>query len=117
MEFVIIGLIVFVIIFLARLFIYMRSHKKKKKNTGIIMEMKYLITKFNLDDKKVDTKGTAALISLLDRLIITGTFIAVLLITDNIYIEMILGLALVVILIYVVYEIFGRILKKRGYEK
>lgn len=79
--------------------------------------MKYLINKFKLVESKIDKKSFAAIISFLDAIIISGSLIIVIVITDNTVFEMILGLIVVTILIYVIYEILGKILIKKGFDK
>lgn len=95
----------------------MRKKKEKQNKNGIAVEMKYLKNKFSLDEKKIDRRSLAAVISLLDSLIISSTLIIVISLTDNMILEMLLGLVIVIFLIYVSYEILGRILKKKGFEK
>lgn len=115
METLILALIVFVLCFIVRLMIYVIGKKRKKKRGGIATDMLYLINKFKLDKKKIDRVGIAAIISILDALIISGTLSLVTIITDNITLELILGLVFVIVLIFIVYEIFGKILVKKGY--
>ena len=95
-----------------------RLRKKKKKNkTGIAVEMRYLMTKFKLSEKKVDRKSLAAIISFIDAVIISTTLIIVVSVTENMVLEMLLGLIIVIVLIYVSYEILGRILIRKGFDK
>jgi len=121
MENLILFVVTFILCFLGRLTRYLLSKrkksKKKKNSNGIAVEMKYLMMKFGLKEKKIDKKSVALIISLLDGLIIATTLIIVVVITENIILQMIIGLIVVIGLIYITYEVFGRILKKRGYDK
>lgn len=108
-----------VFVFLGRLILYLISKRKKKKkgNDGISIEIKYLCTKFKLDRSRIDKKSFAALISFLDALIISTTLIIVISITENFVLELLLGMFILLALIFVVYEIVGRILVKKGFDK
>lgn len=121
MENVVLFIFSFVFIFLGRLTIYMisrlRKKKMKKDHSGISVELKYLITKFNISKEKIDKTSFAALISFLDAIIISMTLIITTIITDNMVLEFVLGLILVIGFIYVVYEILGKILIKKGFSK
>ena len=118
MDNLILSAIVFVLCFIVRLLIYVLGKKKKgkkKRRDGIAVDMQYLINRFKLDKKKVDKISIAAVISILDAIIIAGTLVATISITDNIALELIIGLIVVMALIIIIYEIFGRILVKKGY--
>lgn len=75
------------------------------------------MTKFKLNEKKVDRKSLATIISFLDAIIISATLIIVISATDNMALEMILGLIIVIALIYATYEVLGRILIRKGFDK
>lgn len=118
----------FLFCFIGRLTLYLISKmpKKKKKakkdgtvipRNGISMEMRYLSLKFKISLKRIDKKSFACLISMLDALIISSTISIVVLATDNIILEMILGLILVFLFIYLIYGILGKILVWKGYDK
>lgn len=96
-----------------------KKNRKKKKtdSSGIAVEIKYLSQKFDIPHDKLDTKGFASVISLLDALIISGTLYLVVRVTDSITLELILGLVLVTAFIYLTYEILGRILIWKGMKK
>lgn len=123
MDKLILFIFCFIFCFIGRLTIYLISKLSRKKSkineskNGIAVEMKYLINKFKLVESKIDKKSFAAIISFLDAIIISGSLIIVIVITDNTVFEMILGLIVVTILIYVIYEILGKILIKKGFDK
>lgn len=123
MEQLILFIFTFLLTFIGRIALYLLSKrnkkkgKKKKDKSGLAVEMKYLSMKFKLDNDLVDKRSIATLISCMDALIIASTFAIVITITDNMVLELILGLALIFGLIYGLYEILGRILLKKGYGK
>ncbi|HBA37510.1 MAG TPA: hypothetical protein DCY94_02175 [Firmicutes bacterium] len=123
MEKLALFLFAFTFCFIGRLTLYLISkmprRKKKKKETknGIAIEIKYLSNKFDLPLKRIDTKAIASIISMLDALIIAGTLYLVVNITDSITLELCLGLIIVIALIYLTYEILGRILIWKGMKK
>lgn len=120
MEKFVLFIFTFLFTFIGRLTFYLISKLKKKKSkekNGISTELRYLITKFKLQDNLADKKSLAAIISFLDALIISLTLIIVITITDNIFLELILGLFIVIIFIYILYEILGKILVKKGFGK
>lgn len=111
-------LIIFAIAFIGRLLLYFITRKKEnKKRYGISMEIQYLVSRFNLDKKKLNNTNIAAIMSLLDALIISITLFISVSITSNVMLEMLIGLVIVVVLILIVNEIFGRILLKKGYGR
>lgn len=123
MEHAIYFLISFVITYFGRLYLFRRSNKvsnrskkkeKKKDNTSI--EIKYLSSKFSLDRDSLNTKKMNYLISAIDASIIAIAFTLVSFIDDMI-VTFTVGIITVFVLIYVSYEILGKILKKKGIEK
>ncbi len=119
MEKFVLFLFTFLFTFIGRLTLYLmgKMGKKHKEKSGISVEIKYLISKFNLKKSKLDKKRYAAIISFLDAIIISATLIIVITITDNFFLEMILGLFIVIMFIYILYEILGRILIWKGFDK
>lgn len=109
----------FLFTFIGRLTFYLLSklRKKKKRKSGLDVELKYLITKFKLSKSRVDRKSFAAIISFIDALIISSTLIISITITDNMVLELAIGLLIVIILIYILYEILGKILILKGFDK
>lgn len=115
---IILGAIVFVVTFLGRFAIYKAGKKKdKKKKSGVATEIMYLVNRFRLDIKKTDCEHIAAIVSLVDGIIIAGALVLAISITENIFWELVVGLITVIVLIISINEIFGRILLKRGYGK
>jgi len=112
----IMGLIIFVICFLIRYILFIWKNKKKKKKTKVkknIIEINYLVTRFKLEEKVLNKKGIFAIISLLDAFIVSVTFTIVVLITDILILQMLLGLIIAMVLIFVTFEFYGKCLIKR----
>ena len=116
MDDLIMCLIIFVIVFLVRFGAYYFS-KKKKKSKGIMMEMQYLINRFKLNKKLINTYRMAVILSLVDALIMALVLFLSVRITDNMIVQMLLGFILVIGFIILFNEIIGKILKKKGYDK
>lgn len=123
MEHVIYFLISFVITYFGRLYLFKRnnkvskrSNKKEKKKDNMSIEIKYLSSKFSLDRDSLNTEKMNYLISAVDASIIATAFTLVSFI-DDMVVTFIVGIITVFVLIYVSYEILGKILKKKGIEK
>jgi len=93
------------------------SKKKRKKDAKEIMEIRYLVLTYKLKKEKLLTRKIILLISLIDAFIITGTFLIIILIPYPIIWQLMIGFVLLLGLIYAIYNIFGRILVKKGYDK
>lgn len=120
MEELILATAIFALIFIVELgmyFIKKKRHKKKNLSEVSFSGQQYLINRFDLKKEKINTSSIAALTSFIDALIIAGTVYLVIIITDNVALEMLLGLVVIVVLILTAYGIVGRILKKRGFDK
>ncbi len=105
-------LIFFFIIFIITYF--MNVWKLKKKKT--IGELRYLINKFNLEEKRLKKRQMILWISIIDAFIISfvGTFIFMLPI-DYVW-KFLSGFVLLFALIYALFEIYGRHIVKK-YQK
>lgn len=123
MEQLILFLLAFSFSFVGRISLYIFSERRVKKkksklnHSGLAIEIKYLVKKFGLDKNRIDNKKIVYLISVLDALIIAITFVVITVITDNLLLELFLGIILVTVLIYCLYEIVGRILNQKGNGK
>lgn len=116
----------FVLIFLINfLWVFKRGYenikkqKKKKKNRKLedFIGLSYLIPKFNLDINKMNLNYVFFMVSLIDAFIISFVFMVVTIIPWDVGFSMLLGFVLLFGLIYALYEIFGRILVKKGWSK
>lgn len=106
-------LIFFLIIFIITYFMNVWKYKKNKQ----IGEVKYLVNKFNLDEKKLKKRQMILWICIIDAFIISfvGTFIFMLPI-DYVW-KFLSGFVLLFALIYALFEIYGRHLVKSGFQK
>ena len=118
---VIIGLIAFVVI---SAFLYLKytsklkiKPKKRKTKNNDILEVRFLMIAYNLKKEKLLKKKILLIISILDAFIISSVFITIQLLPWATIWKLLLGFVLLIGLIYAIYNIFGRILVKRGYDK
>ena len=104
-------LVLLIIIFVVNYLINFRKVKKHKYQK--IGEMNYLIMKFNLDKKKINYAHEILYISLINSFIISsvGTFVTCL--DIMIFLQLAIGFVLLFLLIYALYEIYGRHLLKK----
>lgn len=100
--FVVLFLIVFVINYI---FDY---YKIKKNKTENIMLTSYVIKKFNINKNKINYKKELKWMSLINSFIISsvGTFVSC--IDTYIFLQLGIGFVLLFLLIYALYEIYGR---------
>ncbi len=124
MEHIVYFILAFIISAFGRFYLYKKSKKepkktKKKTNAkeNLAIEMKYLIAKFGLSKEKVDCLKIAKIVSLLDAFIIAIVCTFVTFVTEDMILIFLLGIVLIFTFIYGSYEILGRILKKKGYDK
>lgn len=108
-------LVIFLLIFLVEYFIICKEKKNKKgkRTEKLTTEGKYLISRFNLDDTKINLARLNFHISIMNSFIISFVSTLVCAISDNIGIDLALGFVLLIALIYSIYEIYGRRLKKK----
>lgn len=92
-----------------------KNNKKSKKID--IMELSYLIMRFNLDIKKMDILYCLKWITILDAFIIAFTSTIIILIPWKIMGQLLVGFVLIFGLIFSLYEIMGRYLVKKGWQK
>ena len=125
LEALIFGLITFMVIyfiyyylFLKRKYLSKKKEKKKKKDVFKQMEFSYLISRFKLDGSKINLKYTFKMIALIDAFIISFTATVIYYIPFNgIMWKFLIGFVLLFGLIYAIYELFGRHLVKKGWQK
>ena len=119
-------IIMFIIIYIVNYYFILKKKyniingkkKSKRKNKEIeIMELSYLITKFNLDKNKMDLLYCIRWIAFLDAFIISLTGTVIFLIPWKIVWQFLVGFVMVFGLIYALYELLGRHLVKKGWNK
>ncbi len=107
--------ILFLIIYIVN---YVFDYLKIKKNkTDNIMITSYIIKKFKVDKNKINFRKELKWMTLINSFIITsvGTFVAWL--DTYIIVQLGLGFVLLFMLIYSLYEIYGRHLVKKVMEE
>ena len=102
--------LLFILVFLVE-YIY-DSRKIKKKKTDTIMITSYVINKFKLDKTKINYKKELKWMCLINSFIIAGVSTVVSCIDTYIILQLGIGFVLLFLLIYALYEIYGRHLKK-----
>lgn len=93
------------------------NKKGKKKKIKSIGEIDYLVTKFKLNQKKLDLKFAIVVIALINAFIISSVSAVIMLMPFAILWQMLIAFALLFGLIYSLYEIYGRHLKKKEGKK
>ena len=86
-----------------------KGKNKKIKNIG---ELDYLIMKFKLDKKKINQNKAIFWIAVINSFIISSVSSVIMLIPLKLMWQMLIAFALLFALIYSIYEIYGRHLKK-----
>lgn len=103
-------LVFFVIIYCVQ---YIWDYRKiKKKKTDTIMITSYVIKKFKLNKNKINYKKELKWMCLINSFIISGVGTFVSSIDTYIFLQLGIGFVLLFLLIYALYEIYGRHLKK-----
>lgn len=116
-------LISFILIFLFDYFFITKNKSKKTKEHKSVTTEKlttegmYLISRFNLDDKKIDLHKLNFHISIINAFIIAFVATNISLIKLNTFFQLLIGFVVLFLLIYAIYEIYGRILKKKVGKK
>ena len=88
------------------------KNKKRKKKIKRIGELDYLVSKFKLNEKKLNKDKVIIVISLLNSFIISFVSSIVMLLDIMIVLQLLIAFVLLFSLIYALYEIYGRYLKK-----
>ena len=112
--------LLFIIVFVFDYFFVKRRYLKKKKKgrkKSELIEIAYLVGKFQIDIDKVKMNKLLIVTSLINAFIIALVSVTILLIRINIFLQLIIGFILLLALIYSLYEILGRHLIKKGYVK
>ena len=105
--------VIFIVVFLVTYVMDLIKIKRKKfKKIG---EMQYLVGKFKLDINRINYKIHCLIISLINAFIISTVTLVISLVDAIMAIQLLVGFVLLFALIYSLYEIYGRILVKKGY--
>ncbi len=118
MDFLLVNFIYFLVAFvLVFLFYYFFVIRKVKKNKDIIpMELNFFIRRYNLNIKKINKEKVVLLISLTNSFIISFTSVVTFNVESLLW-RLVIGFALLMTLIYSLYEIEGGILKRKENKK
>lgn len=101
----------YILIFL--IYVFIINRKKKTYTDGSKqLEVNYIVSKFNLDRRKTKYSTIKRCVNILNPLIISTTFVIVANI-KSFSLGILVGFAVMMALVYSVYEILGRILKKK----
>ncbi len=117
-------IILFIIVFLVDYFLINKRKLKIIKNKGVLKngkkkkikpigEMDYLVTKFNLNKRKLKKDKIIIAISLINSFIIAFVSSVVMFIPFRLMWQMLIAFVLLFALIYSLYELYGRSLKKK----
>ena len=128
LESLLVFLGVFLIIFLIDYFLINRRRLNLKNNVGKtkkgkvkkvknIGEIDYLMAKFHLDETKLDKNKIIIWISLINSFIISFTSTIIVLIPLKLIWQLLIAFVILFALIYALYEIYGRHLKKQENKK
>lgn len=116
--------ILFVFLFIGDYFFIKRRYLKrikgkgnKRKKNNELTEVTYLTSKFNLDKNKLNLNKLLIVISIINAFIISLVSVVVMLIRINVILQLIIGFVLLIGLIYALYELLGRFLVMKGYDK
>lgn len=93
------------------------TKKGKQKTVKSISEIDYLVAKFKLNKKKLNKEKAIIWISLINSFIISIVSSIIMLMPFKIMWQMLIAFVLLFGLIYALYEIYGRYLKKLEVKK
>lgn len=104
------------IIFYLFNFIKLKSVVKKSKDK-YNFSVKYLMARFKLSKNTLVNRKMMIIYSLIDAFIVTLVFIIIELLPLPFYLQLIIGFTLLFALIYAIYEILGRYLKRKEEQR
>ena len=116
MEFLITNLIYFGIAFILVLLIYILFINRKRKEYvegKNQLEINYIINRFKLDMRKTKYKDIKWAVTFINAFIISFTFTVLINIEISYILKLLIGFVILFALIYSIYEIVGRTLKKK----
>lgn len=116
MDFLITNLIYFGVAFISVFLIYIIFINRKRKEYvegKNQLEINYIIKKFGLDMRKTNYKTVKWLVTFINSFIISFTFVILINVNTNYILKLLIGFVILFVLIYSIYEIVGKILKKK----
>lgn len=114
-EILITNSIYFVVAYLILFLIYVFVINKRRavyKDGKKYLEVNYIVNKFNLDMRKIKYNNLKWTLTFINPLIMSITFIVVINVKNTI-LSLVIGFLVMMALIYSIYEIIGRIYKKK----
>lgn len=102
----------FILVFLVYVLFINRKRKEYVEGKNQI-DINYLVKKFDLDMRKTKYKKIKWLVTFINPFIISFTFTVLININGKYIIKLLIGFVVLFILIYSIYEIVGRTLKKK----
>ena len=102
----------FIVVFLLYLLINMKFRKEYKEGKQQV-EINYLISRFKLDMRVTKYKTVKFLVALLNSFIISVTFTIIINLKFKYVYKLMIAFVIMFILIYSLYEIVGRALKRK----
>lgn len=108
-------MVLFIIFYLFN-FIKLKSVVKKSKDK-YNFSVKYLMARFKFSKNTLVNRKMMIIYSLIDAFIVTLVFIIIELLPLPFYLQLIIGFTLLFALIYAIYEILGRYLKRKEEQR
>ncbi len=108
--------VIFVFVFLFYILFLNRKYKKNLNKGKFPTEVSYLLKRFDLDLKKTKFNKILWITSIINSFIIAFTSVICINI-DKYIVSVLIGFVVLMVLIYSLYEIVGRILKKKEVNK
>ena len=114
----------FIVIFLLDYFLFLNLKKKRvfqdderiKKKKKNILEVSYLSAKFKISKNKLYKTSILLWIAVINAFIISSVSTIIFMIPVWFFLKLLIGILLLFLLIYSLYEIFGKILVRKGYK-
>lgn len=104
--------VTFLLVYVLYYFTTLRGYKKNKKKK-IPNEIQYLIMKYKLDMKKINKKSFIRIINIVASFDIS-IVVTVIAFINNIYLELLVGLALIIPIILITFSWIGIYYSKKG---
>lgn len=111
MHDLLVSFIVFIVIYLFYV-IFVINKKKKLEKMKNNVSVLYLVSKYNIDIKKINMKVFAHVIALSNSFIISITFFIISFV-DNYYLKLLVCIAVIVPVLYIMYMIIGKMYQKK----
>lgn len=106
-------IIVFIIIYLGNSILFVGKNKKFDKNR-VPVELNYLVTLYNIDIKKLNYKKFLNNLSLINAFIISTIYIIVIYLVKKIFLQIIIGIVLLILMIIICYGLLGRYYERKN---